>query len=56
MPYTIAFLIYSIILSSITFILLTRREQEIPHFYKWWDELRKTRCTTTLHTITRRTF
>ncbi len=19
---------------------LTRREQEIPHFYKWWDELR----------------
>ena len=18
---------------------LTRREQEIPHFYKWWDEL-----------------
>ena len=22
---------------------LTRREQEIPHFYKWWDELRKTR-------------
>ena len=20
--------------------LLTRREQEIPHFYKWWDELR----------------
>ena len=23
---------------------LTRREQEIPHFYKWWDELRNTRC------------
>ena len=23
-----------------TFICLTRREQEIPHFYKWWDELR----------------
>lgn len=22
---------------------LTRREQEIPHFYKWWDELRLTR-------------
>ena len=20
--------------------ILTRREQEIPHFYKWWDELR----------------
>ena len=20
--------------------LLTRGEQEIPHFYKWWDELR----------------
>ena len=19
--------------------ILTRREQEIPHFYKWWDEL-----------------
>ena len=19
--------------------VLTRREQEIPHFYKWWDEL-----------------
>lgn len=24
-------------------INLTRREQEIPHFYKWWDELRLTR-------------
>ena len=23
--------------------LLTRREQEIPYFYKWWDELRLTR-------------
>ena len=23
--------------------LLTRREQEIPLFYKWWDELRLTR-------------
>lgn len=23
--------------------LLTCREQEIPHFYKWWDELRLTR-------------
>lgn len=23
--------------------ILTRREQEIPHFYKWWDELRLTR-------------
>jgi hypothetical protein len=22
---------------------LTRREQEIPHFYKWWDELRYSR-------------
>ncbi len=22
---------------------LTRREQEIPHFYKWWDELQITR-------------
>ena len=22
---------------------LTRREQEIPLFYKWWDELRLTR-------------
>lgn len=22
---------------------LTRREQEIPYFYKWWDELRLTR-------------
>ncbi len=20
--------------------ILTSREQEIPHFYKWWDELR----------------
>ena len=23
--------------------ILTRREQFIPHFYKWWDELRLTR-------------
>ena len=23
--------------------VLTRREQEIPDFYKWWDELRNTR-------------
>ena len=23
--------------------ILTRREQEIPRFYKWWDELRLTR-------------
>ena len=23
--------------------ILTRREQEIPHFYKWWDELRYSR-------------
>ena len=23
--------------------ILTRREQEIPLFYKWWDELRLTR-------------
>lgn len=23
--------------------VLTRREQEIPLFYKWWDELRLTR-------------
>lgn len=23
--------------------ILTHREQEIPHFYKWWDELRLTR-------------
>lgn len=21
-------------------VILTRCEQEIPHFYKWWDELR----------------
>ena len=21
-------------------VVLTSREQEIPHFYKWWDELR----------------
>lgn len=21
-------------------LILTRREQEVPHFYKWWDELR----------------
>ena len=26
-----------------TIINLTRREQEIPHFYKWWDELRYSR-------------
>lgn len=24
-------------------IVLTRREQEITRFYKWWDELRLTR-------------
>jgi len=24
-------------------LTLTRREQEIPHFYKWWDELRYSR-------------
>ena len=34
-----------IINSSNKFIsgTLTRREQEIPLFYKWWDELRLTR-------------
>ena len=26
-----------------TVLDLTRREQEILHFYKWWDELRLTR-------------
>ena len=25
------------------FEALTRREQEIPHLYRWWDELRLTR-------------
>ena len=28
---------------SFLFWHLTRREQEIPLFYKWWDELRLTR-------------
>ena len=23
---------------------LTHREQEVPHLYRWWDELRETRC------------
>lgn len=27
-------------LDNETSAALTRREQEIPHFYKWWDELR----------------
>ena len=27
---------------------LTRREQEIPHLYRWWDELRLTRRFLTL--------
>lgn len=30
-------------LCRLAFLLWTRREQEIPHFYKWWDELRITR-------------
>lgn len=28
--------------------ILTRREQEIPHLYRWWDELRLTRRFLTL--------
>jgi len=26
--------------SATSFLFLTNREQEIPDFYKWWDELR----------------
>lgn len=32
-------------------LCLTRREQEIPHLYRWWDELRCTRRA--VHTIPR---
>ena len=32
---------------------LTRREQEIPHLYRWWDELRLTRRVKgTIHPLT----
>lgn len=24
-----------------TVFILTRREQEIPHLYRWWDEFQK---------------
>ena len=32
-------MLYCIISAEATDADLTRREQEIPHFYKWWDEL-----------------
>ena len=32
-----------LIISMVSSAILTHREQEIPDFYKWWDELRTTR-------------
>ena len=39
----IALIMYPLLATLCLSLDLTRREQEIPHFYKWWDELRLTR-------------